>query len=210
MTEHLIDTMVSNLKPVRRYRSPWLRAAGFLAFAAILGLMVAILHQKAFSPEALSEVPSQPTLYGALFTGVLAAIAAFLIGQPDRSRWWWVLPLPAMAVWLGSMGYQCLTNWASFGPEGMTSGETAQCFATLFVMAAPLGLAAALMLKTMSILEPARITVLASLAVAGLTAAAMDIFHPADASVLILLFNLGTAGLLLAAGWLVKRASGQS
>jgi hypothetical protein len=96
------------------------------------------------------------TLAGAFLKGILAALAVFMIGQPDRSRLWELLPLPILVFWLGSMGYQCLTNWVAFGPEGMTTGETAQCFATLFVMAVPLTLQAILMLRNMARLEPNR------------------------------------------------------
>lgn len=208
MTEQLIDTIVANLAPVRRYRSPWLRASAFLAFAAVLAVMVAVLHQKEFYSSAVSQVSSQSTLYGALLTGVLATLAAFMIGQPERSRLWSLLPVPGFILWMSAMGYQCLSNWVSFRPDGITAGETAQCFATLFVMAAPLSLAAMLMLKTMAVLEPTRITVLTSLAIAGITAAAMDLFHPADASLLIIMFNLGTACLILGGGWLLRQING--
>lgn len=60
------------------------------------------------------------------------------------------------------------------------------------------------MLRRMSALDPVRITFLASLAVAGISAGAMDIFDRADASLLILVFNLGSAVVVLASGWLLN------
>lgn len=208
-TEQLIESMTANLAPVRRYRAPWLRALGFLGFAAVLGATVAILHEKTLAGVTLDSLMVKPTLVSALLTGVLAAFAAFFIGQPDRSRMWSMLPVPAFGLWLGSLGHQCLTQWVAFGPNGMSLGETAQCFATFFVVAAPLGLAAVLMLKRMAVFERTRITLLGSLSVAGLTAAAMDVFHPVDASVLVILFNLGTALVLLGAGWLLGQQDRQ-
>lgn len=93
-TESLIEHFASNLFLVRRYRSPWLRAAGFLCFAAILGLMVAFLHRKAEEPSAMMDgLAAQPTLACALLTGILSAVAAFMMGQPDRPRLW-TLSLP--------------------------------------------------------------------------------------------------------------------
>jgi len=59
-------------------------------------------------------------------TGIGAALAAFLLSLPDRSRRWALLPLPPLAVWLSMIGYQCLSNSVAFDPDGLHWGEAAR------------------------------------------------------------------------------------
>ena len=65
----------------------------------------------------LAQRLQQPTfvvsILASLLTGILAAIASFLVSLPDRSRGWLLLPLPALIVWISTIGYGCLTDWVS-------------------------------------------------------------------------------------------------
>jgi hypothetical protein len=83
----------------------------------------------------------------ALVTGVLAAIASFQISLPDSSRWWLLLPVPALAVWVSTLGYGCLTDWVEIGDNGIRMGEAVQCFATLLLTSVPLSAAMLIMLR---------------------------------------------------------------
>jgi hypothetical protein len=135
-----------------------------------------------------------------LLTGILAAIGAFLVSIPGRSCWWFLLPVPTIMVWLSSIGYQCLTNWVIVEPGGVQFGETAECFATLILISLPLSLAMLAMLRHAAPLRPTNAILLGSLAVAGIAATALSLFHPLDATVMILVFNLGTALLIIGSG----------
>ena len=101
-------------------------------------------------------------LAGSLLTGMLAAIGAFMVSLPDRSRWWSVLPVPTTIVWLSSIGYQCLTNWVVVEPGGMQFCETAECLATLVLTSLPLSLAMLAMLRYAAPLRPANVILLGS------------------------------------------------
>ncbi len=197
-TSEVIDSLVLDAKPVRRLQPPAVRALCWLAFAALLLALVAVghgvrpdltlkLHQPAF---AISVV-------AALLTGVLAALASFIASVPGRSQRWLLLPAPALAMWISTIGYGCLTDWVSVGPQGMSLGETARCFATLAVTGIPLSLVMLIMLRHVARLSPAPVAMMGSLAVAAMTAAALSLFHPLDATVLILLWNFGVAALFL-------------
>lgn len=197
-TPDLIDALAANLTPVRRLRPPCLRAACWLSFAAlILGLLAISQGLRPDLVRSLHDPAFLAGLAGALATGILAALAAFLLSLPDRSRLWLLLPAPALALWLSSLGYQCLTNWISVDPDGMHLGETARCFATLVFASVPLALALLVMLRHAAALRPVGVILAGGLAVAALTAAALSLFHELDASVMILLWNLGTALLLI-------------
>lgn len=205
-TPDLIESLVANAEPVRRLRSPVARAAGWLLFAALILALLAVA--KGVRPDLELRLQQPVFVIGvaaALATGVLAAIASFMVSVPDRSRGWLFLPLPALAVWVSTIGYGCLTAWVSIGPEGVSLGETARCFATLVLVGAPLSLALLVMLRYAALLAPTPVAITGSLAVAAVTATALSLFHELDASAMIMIWNLGTAALLVALGGVFGR-----
>lgn len=197
-TPDLIDSLAGNLRPVRRLRPPLVRAACWLLLAAAIVALVAV--SRGVRPD-LAERLQHPDFVvrvaGALLTGVLAAAAAFLSSLPDRSRLWALLPAPAAGVWVSTIGYQCLTNWVSIGPDGISLGETARCFATLVLTSVPLSIAMLGMLRYAALLRPISVCLTGALAVAAITATALALLHPIDATALILMWNLGMAVLFV-------------
>lgn len=198
-TPDLIDSLVADAKPVRRLQPPAVRALCWLAFAALVLVLVAVGH--GVRPDLLLKL-REPVFFAsvlaALMTGVLAAMASFMVSIPGRSRRWLLLPAPALAAWISTIAYGCLTNWVSIGPDGISPGETARCFATLAITSVPLSLVMLIMLRYVARLAPAPVAMTGSLAVAAMTAVALSLFHPLDATVLILLWNFGVAALFLA------------
>lgn len=204
-TPELIQALAASLTPVRRLRPPIIRAAAWLLLAAFILVLIGIGH--GVRPNLalrLQDWTFVIEVAGALLTGVLAALAAFLISLPDRSRWWALLPVPPFALWMASIGRQCLTDWIAIGPDGMKLGETAECLATLGLTSLPLSLALLIMLRHAAPLRPANVILLGSLAVAGISATALSLFHPLDASAMILMFNVGTTLLFVGCGGVVS------
>jgi hypothetical protein len=206
-TSNLIEALVADARPVRRLRPPVLRAALWLLLAALIFRLLAVGH--GVRPDLVQRL-QQPDFVvsagAALLTGVLAAIASFMLNLPDRSRGWALLPVPALLVWMATLGYGCLVNWVSIGPDGVQVDETARCFATVLMTSLPLSLAMFAMLRHGAVLSASTVSLTGSLAVAAITATAMSIFHSLDASVMILVWNLGTAAIIVALGrWLGPR-----
>lgn len=198
-TPDLIDALATNVPPVRTLRRPSMRASAWVTFAVlILGLLGVSEGVRPDIVSSLHDPMFDLRVTGALMTGVLAAVAAFLVGLPDRSRLWLLLPLPALILWLSTIGYQCMTGWISVGPDGMRFGEAAQCFATLVLTSAPLSLAMLIMVRYAAPLRPVTVSLVGSLAVAGFAAVALSLFHAIDATLMILMWNLGTAAILAA------------
>ena len=202
-TDELIELLAGNARPVRRLRPPIVRCACWLGFAAIIVVMLGISH--GVQPDLTQRF--QDPLFairvtGALATGILAAISVFLISLPDRSDRWILLPVPGLGLWLSTIGYGCLTNWVSLGPDGIELGLAANCFATLVLTSTPLSLAMVLMMRHLGPVRPTLVTLCGALAVAAITATALSLFHSLDATVLILLWNLGVAGLFVGLGGL--------
>ncbi|MEO6897088.1 MAG: DUF1109 domain-containing protein [Caldimonas sp.] len=205
-TSDLIAALADHLRPVRRLRPPLVRAAGWLCLAALVLVLLTI--SQGIRPDLdqrLHDPAFAVSMAASLLTAVLAAIAAFQLSLPDRSWRWLLLPLPALVVWLSNVGYQCMTHWISIGPQGLSLGEAARCFATLVLSGLPLSLALLVMLRYAAPLRPSAVALSASLAVAGITATALSLFHVLDATAMILMWNLGTALLFVGLGGLFGR-----
>jgi hypothetical protein len=197
-TPDLIASLAANVTPVRRLRPPVMRAACWLLLAAVVLTLLAV--NQGIRPDLvqrLQEPAFAVTMAASFLTGVLAAVAAFLVSLPDRSRLWLLLPIPALIAWLSNIGYQCLTGWVAIGPDGMSFGEAARCFATLVLTGLPLSLAMLVMLRYAAPLRPIAATFMGSLAVAAITATALSLFHVIDATMMILMWNFGTAALFV-------------
>ncbi len=200
-TPDLIESLVANAAPVGRLRPPVARAVGWLLFAALMLALLAVSHE--VRPDLALRLRQPEFVIGiaaSLATGVLAAIASFLLSIPDRSRLWLFLPLPALFVWVATIGYGCLINWVSLQPGSLPFGDEAGCLALLVLTGVPLSLAMLIMLRHAALLAPTRVAISGGLAVAAVTATALSIFHNHDASAIILIWNLGTAALLVALG----------
>src|SRR5215472_2468783 len=196
-TPELIDALVRRMTPVRPLRPPIARAGVWLALAGLILWLLAAVH----GPRAdLSERLQQPDflagLAAALSTGALAALAAFMLGLPDRSDRWALLPVPPLAAWISTIGHGCLVDWVSLGPEGLQWGETARCFAIVLSTSVPLGLVLLIMLRHAAFLRARAVAITGGLAVAALSAAAVTLLHPVEATVLILIWNGGVVALM--------------
>ncbi|MBU6456061.1 MAG: DUF1109 family protein [Bradyrhizobium sp.] len=205
-TSDLIAALAKDLPPVRRLRPPLVRAACWLAVAFVVVALLAVAQGIRQDLAARLHDPAfAVSMAASLLTGVLAALAAFQVSLPDRSRLWLLLPLPALVLWLSNIGYQCLTQWIGIGPEGVTMGEAARCFATLVLTGLPLSLMMLVMLRYTALLHPTAAILMGSLAVAAITASALSLFHAIDASAMILMWNLGTVALFVGFGALFGR-----
>jgi hypothetical protein len=200
-TPDLIDALAQSATPVRRLRAPHLRAAMWLAFA---GLVIALIVLGHGVQSGLAERVHHPdfviTTVAALVTGVLSAVAAFAVSVPGRSRWWLALPMPALALWMSTIGYGCIADWVSVPPQGIRFGEELGCFSLLLLTSVPLAIVLAIMLRHAAMLRAGVVAVMGGLAIAAITAAALSLFHNHDATVLILIWNLGTAALITGTG----------
>ena len=200
-TPDLIAGLAADVKPVRRLRPPLVRAAAWLAFAVLLLALLAFVH--GLRPDLATHLRQPIFVVGmlaSLVTGVLAAAASFLLSLPDRPRLWALLPMPSLAVWLSTVGYGCLANWVSLGPNGIQFGEAFRCFVTLVLTSLPLSLAMIVMLRYAAMLRPTLVTMAGSLSVAAITATALSLFHDLEASVMILAWNVGISVLIVALG----------
>ena len=205
-TPDLINLLAARATPVRRLRRPGVRAALWLSLAAVVvGMLVIGQGLRPDFWQCLREPGWIIGIAASALTGICAGIAAFMLSLPDRPRLWALLPLPAFAAWISTIGYQCLTNWVVFDPAGMQIGETARCFSTLVLASLPLSLVILVMLRYAAPLRPTVVTLTAGLAVSAIVATAMALIHDLDASIMILMWNFGTAAVIAGLGGMFGR-----
>lgn len=193
-TSDLIRSLADSVQPVRRLRPPVFRAASWLLLAAgVLGLLIVSQGLRPNFAERMAEGAFATSMIASLLTGVLATVATFMLSLPDRSRLWFLLPAPPLVLWLSTIGYQCLVGWVRVPPGAITVDVATSCLATLVLTSLPLSLAMFVMLRYAKAFRPSSVILMGSLAVSGITAAALSMFHPMDASLMILGWNIGTA-----------------
>jgi hypothetical protein len=196
-TSDLIDSLVDSATPVRRLAPPLLRTCIWLALAAFILALLCVAHGvRPDLPMRLRQPIFVFSMVGALATALLAAFASFKLNLPESPRWWVLLPLPGFAMWVSTIGYGCLTDWISMNPNGIQLGEAARCFATLVITSVPLSIAMAIMLRFAAPLRPTIVSAAAGLAIAAMTSFALSLLHNLDASIMILIWNLGIAALI--------------
>ena len=147
-------------------------------------LLVVAALALAGKPPALGHGESWWTwiaLAGSTLTAATAAISAFELGAPGRSRAWTWLPVPALLVWIGASGLGC---FGAVDPWGETFAEAAQCLKFLLAISAPLLALMVFMLWRVSPSIPWRVMALGGLASAGAAASLLALVHPHDASLL--------------------------
>jgi len=205
-TSELIDALVERATPVGRLRPPLVRACGWLLFAGfILALLAAVHGVRSDLAERLQQPAFVVSLVAALATGTLSALTSFVISLPDRSRWWLLLPAPALVVWVSTIGYGCFADWVSIAPDGIRLGETIRCFATLLLTSVPLTLGMLVMLRYAALLRASAVAVMGGLAVGAMTSAALSLLHEFDATAMILVWNAGLVMLIAGLGGVFGR-----
>jgi hypothetical protein len=200
-TPDLIELLARQASPVRRLRPPVQRAGVWILVAATILLLFTALH--GVRPDLLERL-QQPDftlgVAGALLSGILAAVAAFQLSLADRSAFWLWLPAPAVALWAATIGYGCLANWVVLPPDAVSFANSTRCLATLVLTSLPLSLVLLVMLRHAAPIRPTEVAICGSLAVSGVAATALAVFHEIDATVMVLVWNAGTAALIVLIG----------
>lgn len=204
-TEDLIHSLADSAEPVKRLAHPVLRATVWLsASLAYFGLVLMVvgvredLALRASDPRYLIEIAA------ALLTSVTAAAAAFCAGSPGRPMWERYAPLPFLMVWLGNLSEGCWRQWVQTGPDGRLTFDL-MCLEAIFALSLIPALMILVMIKRGAPIAPMSTTGLATLAATALSAAVLRLFHAQDVSLMLLVWQFGSAMLLAGVEFLLGR-----
>lgn len=202
-TNDLIRRLAMSADPIRRLPPPWLRTVQWLSIAApAIAVVVLLMSPRSDLAEKFVEVRFLVEQAAALATAVAAAIAAYCLVIPGNSRKLALLPVPPLAMWLGSLGQGCLETWLRFGEDTRQFYPDWICFPSIVIVGAVPALTMAVMLRRGTPMAPRLTVALGALAAAAIGNFGLRLFHYQDASLMVLIWQFGSVALLtVLAGW---------
>jgi hypothetical protein len=199
-TEKLIQRLTDSAYPVSPLPAPWIRVILWLSVSVpYIVLVVYVMSPRADLMAKAVEARFLIEQGAALATGIAAAIAAVACTIPGYSRKILILPMLSLAVWLGALGQGCLSAWAQFGADGLFVKPDWYCFPAIVLVGSIPAVTMTAMLRRGAPLMPHTAVALGGLAAAGLGNFGLRLFHPQDASVMVLIWQFGTVAILACA-----------
>ena len=196
-TDRLIERLAGKADPVRRLAVPWVRTSVWFAIAApYVALIVVMMTPRGDLSAKLSDFRYLLEQAAALSTGIAAAAAAFASIIPGYDRRIALLPLAPLSVWLASLGEGCVQGWMRDGVGGLSFTSDFVCIPAIALVGTLPALAMAVMLRKGAPLRPRVSAALGGLAAAGLGNFGLRLVHHQDASLMVLVWQMGTVFLL--------------
>ena len=198
--DRLIETLTADLAPVRRLLAPSIRALIWLALVVAIALVLAAYSDLPAMWQRLTGAPDMWLAFvGSIGTAILAAVAAFQLSLPDRSRAWAWLPLPALLLWLGASGAGCLRTTFVAETHAADMDEARMCLTFIIGLSIPLSAVLFVMLRRACPLQPGLTAMIAGLAAAAAAATLLNFFHPYDTALLDLVVHIVAVSLVVGA-----------
>jgi hypothetical protein len=198
-TEKLIARLAEVIEPVRPLPRPWIRTAAWLLVAIpYVALVVLVVSPRADLISKASEWRYVVEQLAALATGITAATAAFAAVVPGYDHRFLLLPVLPLSIWLGTLGDGCVHEWIAFGPDSLSLRPDWVCFPAIVLVGSVPAIAMAVMLRRGAPLAPHLTAALGGLAAAGLGNFGLRLFHPQDASLMVLVWQVGAVLVLTA------------
>lgn len=202
----LIERLAADTTLVKPLRSPLLRTISWLLLSAPwVVAVVAIMGLRSDLGERVTDFRWMVEQIATFATALAAAMAAFCAGVPGRPRWERFVPLLPLAIWLGSLGDGCLQSWHSLGSAGLTLHTDWLCLPAIMMASFAPAIAMTVMILRGSAIAPMTTTALGALAAGGLAEFGLRLFHPEDASVMVLIWQVGTVFAMVTIAGLLGR-----
>ena len=196
-TDKLIQRLSKRSEPMRPLPRPWSRTLAWLALSLpYVALVVLVVSPRADLVEKLSDARFLVEQAAALATGVAAAAAAFATVVPGHDRKAALLPALPLVVWLGSLGQGTIQTWLRSGSDGLWLAPDWICFPAIVLVGSTPAIALVAMLRRGAPLMPCTTVALGGLAAAGLGNFGLRLFHPQDASLMVLVWQFGSVAVL--------------
>lgn len=200
-TDKLIQTLAATASPVRPLPHPWLRTAMWAAVAfPYVALVVLVMSPRPDLLDKLMDTRFLIEQLAALVTAITAALAAFASIIPGYQRRTFLLPVLPLAVWLGSLGQGCFAALLRSGTSALALQSDWLCLPAIVLVGSVPALAMIIMLRRGAPLFPYLSAGFGALAAAGLGNFGLRLFHPQDASLMILVWQFGSVFILTTLG----------
>lgn len=195
-TDDLILQLTADPAPTRRLAAPWRRSALWLLVSAVYAALVIFIRPDGFTAAGMADWRFIIEQIATLATAVAAAIAAFCSVVPGYDRRWLLLPIAPLVIWLGALGEGCVNDWLSWGHTGLQVHSDWACLPVATTIGIVPAIVILFMLRRGAPLVPHVSLLLGAIAVGAVTNFAMRLFHYGDATIMVLVWHIGTATLL--------------
>ena len=206
-TEELIAQLAAEARtPVRPLPPPPRRVLRWLVLSVPwVALVILVMGPRPDLAQKFGDGRWLIAQGAALVTAVMAAMAAFCSGVPGRPRWEHAMPIAPALIWTATLGAGCLQDWIVAGPGGLSFEPDWACLPGIVIVGFVPGLTMAVMLRRIAPLAPMTAVGLGGLAAAALADFGLRLFHAQDASLMVLVWQVGTVALLTALSGAVGR-----
>lgn len=191
-TRELVDRLSADVRPTAPLRSPGLRLLAWLTTSvAWIALVVYLMGPR---PDLMAKAADFRWLVeqvAAVATGVTAAIAAFCSIVPGRPRWERLMPAFPLAIWISAIGVGCLADWVGGGFDRSEFTPDWACFPGIAMVGLVPAVLMVIMLRKGAPLSPMYSVGLGGLAAAALGDFGLRLFHPKDAGLMVLVWQMG-------------------
>ena len=211
-TDRLIAELAAGLTPVRRLPPPPVLLLGWTLFAsAVIGAAILLLGGRGPLLTREAGLFESMHLVAAALTALLAGLAAFELALPDRDRRWSWLPLPAVALWLGTMGAGCVAELLRLGPGGIEFYVSWSCMAFIIGLGVPMAGGILWLTRHAAGLRPGPVAACGALSAAAFASLGLTFVHPGYGPVMVLVWHglsvLALTALVAKLGPAVQRAA---
>lgn len=199
-TEDLIRALVEDARHPRRRLAPPVVRLGLWLVVSVpwIAVVVAVMGPRPDLAVKAGELPWLLEQGAALMTALTAAMAALCAAVPGRPRWEQAVPLAPLSLWIGLLGAGYLSASSLAGPRGLVLQFDWACLPGITMVGLVPGIAMAVMLRRGAPLAPILSVGLGGLAAAALGDFGLRLFHPQDASLMVLVWQVGTVAALTA------------
>ena len=196
--DDLVGRLSAELAPVRRLKSPLVRAMAWLiACGAMLTGLLILYGYNAMAARLMEAPDLWLAACGATLTAVCAGLAAFETSVPGSSARWTLLPIPPLCLWIGASGMGCFRTWIAPETTIATLHEAGDCFLFIVALSLPLSILLFVLLRRSYPLQPNLTVLLGGLACAAAAASMLNIVHPYDAAITDLTVHLAAVLVVL-------------
>ena len=202
-TNDLIANLSEDLAPVKRLAHPAKRLLMWVGIAFPVSLILgALVEQQSFAlvfvegesfalaKERLTDWRSIIELTAIFATALTAGYAALCGTQPGRAPHAWVLPVLPFAAWLALITESCFELYQQIGPDQFSFAPHWTCYPSVVATGAAPALVMVIMLKRGMLASPSVTVGMAVLAASALGAVGLRLFHPPDATAMLLMWQL--------------------
>ena len=198
-TEKLIQHLAQNLKPARPVPRPSASAALWFALSiAYVAIVLFTMVLRNGLPSVVFDTRFTVELIAGLAAGIVAAACAFGSVIPGRDRKLFLLLIALLAVWLGSVGQNCIQELSRDGFQSLSLRHDLYCLPFIAFLGSFPAIVLVLMLRRGAPLTPHLTVGLAGIAAAGLGNLGLRLVFPENADAGLFVWHIGGVFLLAA------------